>query len=150
MDLKKDSRRPLRFTASTLALLSSISLSGACLADIVIIGSPDTPQLNKKTAKLLYMKKINAFPNGLAATPLDLPDHSELKWRFYKRVLGKKPAQVNSYWSRALFTGAGEPPETLESIDALKKRIQSGSGLIGYLDARDVDPSMNVIFKISE
>jgi len=119
-------------------------------AEIVVIGSKDVAPVDKRAVKLLYMKKVKSFPNGIDALPLDLPDENELKWRFYKTVVGKKPSQVNSYWSRALFTGVGEPPEVVQSLAEIKSRIKSGQGIIAYVDANDLEPSMNVVFRIKE
>ena len=79
--------------------------------------------------------------------PLDLPDNNPLKWRFYKTVIGKKPSQLNSYWSRALFTGSGVPPRVIATQAGLVHAVQSGSGLIGYIDADQVKPDMNIIYR---
>ncbi len=133
-----------------LFVYSLISFSSLSQADIVLIGSSDVPKLDKRSAKMVFMKKVTSFSNGVKAQPLDLPDDNDVKWKFYKSVVGKKPAQVNSYWSRALFTGAGEPPEEVGSEGEMISRINAGSGIIGYVDERYVTSDMNVLYRVSD
>lgn len=133
-----------------LVFMAATYLGVTAQADIVVLGSPDVPSLDKRAVKQIFLKKSKSYGNGLAATPYDLPDENDIKWRFYKSVMGKKPAQLNSYWSRALFTGSGEPPQVLNSEKNMIKKINSGSGLIGYIDAKHVEPGMNVLYRVSE
>ncbi len=119
-------------------------------ADIVVVGSPGMPSLDKRAIKRIFLKKTASYGDGITVTPFDLPDENDVKWRFYKSVMGKKPAQLNSYWSRVLFTGSGEPPQVLNSEQSLINKVNTGSGLIGYIDAANVKPGMNILYRVSE
>ena len=131
-------------------LLAFASFNAAVTADIAVIASPDVPSVDKASLKKIFLKKTGSYANGLAAFPCDLPDENPLKWRFYRSVIDKEPAQINSFWSRALFTGAAEPPREYRTELSLIKTIQAGSGLIGYIDVKQVKADMNVVYIQSE
>jgi hypothetical protein len=127
-------------------LLAFATFNATVTADIAVIASPDVPVIDKTGLKKIFLKKSRAFSNGLSAIPCDLPDENPLKWRFYESVIDKKPAQINSYWSRALFTSSAEPPRVYKTESSLINTIQSGSGLIGYIDVKQVKPDMNIVY----
>ena len=126
-----------------------MALSGSSLADIVVVGGIDIPTLSKQQAKQIFLKKINVLPNGTRVIPIDLTDSHSIKWDFYKSVAGKKPAQLHSYWSRALFSGGGKPPEQVASAAELKRRLLNDSGVIGYIDEKDIGLDMKVLLRIT-
>lgn len=126
-----------------------LSLSNFGYSDIVVVGNINTPQLSKKLAKQIFLKKIDVLPNGVTATPIDLTDNNDVKWDFYQKIAGKKPAQIHSYWSRAVFSGRGNPPEQVNSVAELKRRLSNDTGAIGYIDEKDVSADMKVLLRIS-
>lgn len=126
----------------------ALMLSGTASADIVVVGSKDMPQITEKLAKKIFLKKIAKLPNGMEVTPLDLAGDEDTKWTFYKKVVKKKPSQVHAYWSRALFSGLGNPPDQVSDVSELKERLNE-PGVIGYIHADQLDSGMNVLLRIS-
>ena len=126
-----------------------LSLNGMGYCDIVVVGNQDAPELSKSMAKQIFLKKIDVLPNGITVTPIDLSDNNEIKWDFYQKVAGKKPAQIHSYWSRAVFSGKGNPPEQVDSVAELKRMIAKNRGVIGYIDEKDVSPDMKILLRIA-
>lgn len=132
-----------------LCLCLFLSFSNLSNSDIVIVGNLNAPELSKKLAKQIFLKKIDVLPNGVTATPIDLTDNNDVKWNFYQKIAGKKPAQIHSYWSRAVFSGRGSPPDQVHSVAELKRRLSKDTGAIGYIDEKDVSADMKVLLRIS-
>ena len=130
-------------------LAACLVATANCNADIVVVGGSDAPELSPTAAKQIFLKKTNTLPNGVAATPIDLSDSNEVKWAFYKQITGKDAAQIYSYWSRAVFTGAGSPPDQVNTAQELKRRLSKDSGVIGYIDEKDLQPGMKVLLRIA-
>ena len=131
------------------SLLVAILFSCFSFSDVVVVGNPDTPELSKDLARQIFLKKKDLLPNGITAVPIDLTDRHFVKWDFYKQLVGKQPAQMHSYWSRALFNGVGSPPQQVSSAAELQEKLSKIPGAIGYIDEKDVGPKMKVLLRIS-
>ena len=66
----------------------------------------------------LFLGKTSAFPGGASAIPIDPPKGPE-RDAFYLKTTGKQPSQLKAYWSKQIFTGAGQPPKEAESAQEL-------------------------------
>ncbi|NOH79453.1 hypothetical protein F0231_06825 [Vibrio sp. RE86] len=130
----------------TTALGLLLSFNAA--AGVVIIGSPTLPDgLSVADAKKAYLGKKTKF-NGGQVTVLELSDQNSEKADFHQAVTKKSLAQLESYWSKKLFTGKGTPPESVNSPEQLKAKVASGSNVIGYIDESLVDGSVKVLVKL--
>lgn len=132
----------------TLFLLIGASASAFSVADIVVVGSSGLPELSAKEARQIFLKRSHTFRDGTPAIPIDLSDNYNIKWQFYEKVVGKERSQVYAYWTRA-SVGAKKTtqPEQVETVDDLKKHLKK-TGAIGYIDAKYVEPGMNVLLTI--
>jgi hypothetical protein len=45
-----------------------------------------------------------------------------------------------------VFTGRGRPPQQVRDSAAMKELLAANPGAIGYIDTRDVDESVRVLF----
>lgn len=99
--------------SSVLILSGCLTLiSGVATAETVIIVSSKNPNtaLTTDQAEKLFLGKINAFPDGSTAIPMDLPKGAE-RDAFYSKLTGKNSNQLKAYWSKLVFTGSGPPPQ---------------------------------------
>ncbi|NZA27948.1 phosphate ABC transporter substrate-binding protein [Luteimonas sp. SJ-92] len=69
-----------------------------------------------------------------------------LRDSFDKDVLGRAGAELTSYWSRLVFTGKAKAPEEVANDAAVKAKVASTPGAIGYIDDASVDGSVKVLF----
>jgi ABC-type phosphate transport system substrate-binding protein len=117
-------------------------------ADVVaIVSSRSTiTALSKAQAADIFFGKVSRFPDGTAVVPIDLAEGSAERNDFYQTLVGKSPAQVKAFWSKIIFTGRGQPPKTVASGAEMKKRVAADPGAIGYIDSKQVDASVRVLF----
>jgi hypothetical protein len=136
-------KNPIKLTF----FIAALAISAQSMADIVVVGSKGLPELSAQEARQIFLKRTVTFANGTPAIPIDLADSIEIKWDFYNKVVGKEKSEVYNYWMRALYNSIGEQPEQVSTVADLKKRLQQ-SGVVGYIDAKDVEPDMNVLLRI--
>ncbi|RTZ15736.1 hypothetical protein EJ063_11725 [Vibrio aquaticus] len=130
----------------TAAVGLLISFNAA--AGLVVIGSPSLPDgLTASDAKKAYLGKKTGY-NGGNLTVLELADSNAEKAEFHQAVTKKSLAQLESYWSKKLFTGKGTPPPASDTPAQLKAKIASSSNAIGYIDESQVDGSVKVLLKL--
>ena len=136
----------LLIALAALLLLASVE-SGARAEDVVAVVSAKSPVTSLTPAQVadIFLGKTSRFPDGTQATPIDQPEDSAVRDRFYTQVTGKSQAQVKAYWSKIIFTGRGQPPVQAANGVEVKKMIAQNPAAIGYIDAALVDESVRVV-----
>lgn len=121
-------------------------------ADLYVVVHAGNPvrSLSHKELVDLYMGRSRVFPQGEPALPFDLSRDSVLRERFYRGLTGMSLAQVNSYWSRLMFTGQTLPPPALQSEAELLSTVRRNVNAIGYLGTEPVDRGLKVVLVIRE
>lgn len=139
-------RRTMKLRSLGLALVAMLSV-GAANAELAIIAHPDTKAagISKDELANLYLDKAKSLPDGTSADPVDQPEGSAARAKFYEQVTGKSERQIKSYWSKRMFTGKGRPPQTLSGDDAVKAYVAKTPGAIGYIDGQSVDGSVKIL-----
>lgn len=122
-----------------------LCLSFTAFADVsVIINKSNTNKLDKEEIVKIFLGKSQAFPDGNTVIPVNLTS-SETRSEFDSNILGRSSSQINAYWSKAIFTGAGNPPKEVTSESELLKLVANNPNVIGYVDSNLVDDSVKVI-----
>lgn len=138
-------RRSMRL--SWLSLLAAILVQPLSAA-VVLVGNPAiTDSLSVAQASALYLGKLNKLPNGTQVTLYELESGNPLRDEFHAKVTGKNEAQLQSYWSRLVFTGKATPPAKLANAELMKQTLAGQANAIGYLDESQVDASVKVLLK---
>ena len=126
----------LRRQASTLLLATLLGVaSSAARADfyIVVPASSNVKAMSQKEVLDVFMGRTRAFADGGFALPFDLPRDAPLRSAFYLALTGMGPAQINSYWSRLMFSGQTMPPQPLPSEAAMADLVRRNPSALGYL-----------------
>lgn len=124
-----------------LVLFSSVSF-----ADVVVVVHPQNNQAFDKTSiSRLFLGKDKTFANKHIVILIAQSDKSSTTQEFNSKVLGKNAKQLQSHWSRLVFTGKGVPPnEVASDIDVINV-IKQNPNAIGYIDAAKVSPDVKVV-----
>jgi len=119
-------------------------------AEIVVIVNPESKVLNLNSdyAKMIFMKKIKALPNGEVLIPLDQNSETDIYNTFYKSVANKSKSRMNQYWAKRVFTGKGEAPEELGSDEEVIRRVMNSLDAVGYINAESLVDGVKVVYTI--
>jgi len=139
-----------RFLLAVLAIgwmALAWSPHAAAADDVVAVVSAKSPitSLNSGQVADIFLGKTSRFPDGTLAVPIDLPEESPVRERFYAEYTGKSPAQVKAHWSKIIFTGRGQPPRQVGSGAEAKKVLSENPNAIAYIDSKLVDGSVRVL-----
>ena len=134
--------------AASVTLVLSPGL-GAVSADVVPVVSSRNPTtgLTKNQLMDIFMGRRTRFPDGSSAVPIDQSEGSAARDAFYARFADMSPAQLKAFWSKAIFTGRGEPPKTVATSLEAKKALIADPSAIGYVDRSLVDSSLRVVLE---
>lgn len=143
-------RHSMRRMGSILAGVALTLCTSVCEAQLVVIVSAKSSvaALSENEVADIYLGRTSRLPDGGQVLPLDLADDAANRTTFYRIVCGKSPAQLRAYWSKLVFTGAGQPPREVADAEAMKKRVASGTNVIGYIDSSQLDPSVKAVLAL--
>ena len=126
--------------------LALSALSFPCLAGSVVVAADSSAgALDAEAAKRVFLGR-EATLGGKPVVVL-YQKAGATKQAFEAKVLGRSGADLAGYWSKLIFTGKAKAPEELSSDAAVKAKVASTPGAIGYIDDASVDGTVKVLFK---
>ena len=87
----------------------------------------------------IFLGKQGAFADGIPVKPLNYNSDLPAKIDFFERVLKKQDAQYKAHWAKLVFTGAGTPPDELDSEMQVVEEVKNNPSAIGFVSAGNID-----------
>lgn len=121
--------------AGLTALLSFVltSLVQAEKLHVVVHPGVDISQLSRSQVVNIFMGRNQKLSNKQLAMPLDIANHQAIKAAFYRRLIDRDLAEVNSYWVRVMFSGEASRPRQVDSFRAVRRLLKEDIGAIAYV-----------------
>lgn len=129
----------------TVLLACILAMTTAPLmAEVVVIVNEKNPNISisKTDLNRLFLGKVKTFSDGSRATILYQSVSNPSRSAFDLKFLGKNVGQMNSYWSRQMFSGNGVPPQELVSDLSVLEMVSKDKSLIGYIDDSALNESV--------
>ena len=139
--------RALRLFAIAL-LLAPASVPVSADIAVIVNTSNSVRQLSTNQLADLYLGRTRVFPDGEYALVLDLGKDIPLRERFMNALTGMNARQVNSYWSRMMFTGQVLPPQQLPDEKTVLNTVKRNPGAIGYVSSQMSDPAVRTVLTL--
>ena len=139
----------MRPILKSLWLLATL-VGTAAHADLHLVVNATSPlkTMSSKEAVDLYMGRTRTLAGGDYVLLFDLPRDNATRAAFYLQLTGMAPAQVNSYWSRLMFTGQTLPPQPLPSEAAVIDMVKRNPSAMGYVSSEPTDRSVRVVLTL--
>lgn len=117
-------------------------------ADIFVIAHKDSVinALTLTELKELYLGN-RKFVDKVRVLPLDQAYNEPTRQLFYSQVIKIDQSQLISHWSKLIFTGKGQSPESLLSDQSILDFVSSNPSTIGYIKKEAIDNSVKVIYQ---
>lgn len=95
--------------------------------------------------KRLYFGKISSLPNGRKVTVLVYADDDEQFQQFTRQHLRRTSQQLRSFWAKQLFTGRGNMPIHVNSLEEMLSLVASSEEYVGYIPIEALQESVRVL-----
>lgn len=139
-------RRTLRTLLFFVALLAARSASAELV--VVVDAQLGIDRLSHNEVVNIFLGRWRKFPNGITALPADQPVAGGQREAFYRKLVDKDLSAINAYWSRLYFSGKTNPPVDIATPTAVLEHILGKPGAIAYIDSKEVDARMKVVFAL--
>lgn len=137
-------RNILRALLASGCSLAGLHTARANDAAVLVIGHAGMPRLDAATLQRLYTGRAVEVA-GIPVTVVNAPAGSALRQRFLAQVLQQDDDQYRAYWTVRRHVGKGVPPRELASAAEVIAFVQATPGAVGYIDAADLRPGLNVV-----
>lgn len=94
-----------------------------------------------------YLRDLMSWPDDQTIVLFDLKPRSETKKIFYE-YLGKSSSRIKSIWLKKMLSGEGEPPEAVESEEAMVQKVAETPGALGFVRRKFVDTAVKIVMVI--
>ncbi len=126
---------------STLAIAETSSDFNSPVAAVINADNQQTA-ISRNGLSAIFKMRLLQWNDGTPVTVFVLADDNPLHRQFCKQVLHVFPHQMQRIWYKAVFSGSGQTPVTLKSVEEMKKKIATTPGAIGYLRVNDLDDAI--------
>jgi ABC-type phosphate transport system substrate-binding protein len=135
-----------------LTIVLALIVPWHAFADVFVVVNAANPvrSMTSEEVAALYLARSRAFPSGEFALVFDQPRDSPLRQQFFKLVAHMAIGQVNTYWSRLMFSGQEMPPQPLPNEQAVIDIVRRNPGAIGYVSTAPKDPGLHIVLQIKE
>jgi len=116
--------------------------------DYVVICNNNMEDLSISQVKAIFLKKLT-FVNDIEVVPINLDARDPLRLKFEQEVLHLSFQRLKIYWTKEHYMGH-RPPVSMKSQESIKAFVKNVDGAIGYIDAKNFDDDLKVIYKWSE
>ncbi|BBM65267.1 hypothetical protein VA249_19130 [Vibrio alfacsensis] len=130
-------------TVFTASLLSFNAMAGM----VVVGNAAGVDSLSQSDVQKLFLGKSTKLSNGSSARIVELTDGAAGRVAFHEVATGRSEAQVQSAWSRLVFTGKAEAPIQVADYSAVISTVASNPNAIGYVDDASVTGDVKVLYK---
>lgn len=136
-----------RYSAHILAffLLLANSLPTGHAVEVVVNRSVPEVSLKLPTAWAVFSMRLRTWSDGTPTSVFVLRDNNSLHAEFTKQILDTFPYQLRRAWDRVVFSGTGQAPTEVNSVDEMYERIISTPGSVGYLPDNRVDNHLRIL-----
>ena len=135
-----------------LVIILALLAPWPAFADIVVIVNAANPvqKMTSDEVAALYLARSRTFSTGEFVLVFDQPRDSALRQQFFKLVANMAIGQVNTYWSRLMFSGQEMPPQVLPNEQAVIDIVRRNLGAIGYVSTPPKEASVRAVLQIKE
>jgi hypothetical protein len=116
---------------------------------VVVARASTVTSVSMDDLREIYLRRRRVWPDGSAIVAINLPPENPARLRFSRRVLGRTPAELLSYWNARYFEGI-TPPLVLHSPAAVRAYVAQQPGAIGYVPRSEVGNDLRVLLELRD
>ena len=137
-----------RLVILLLFALTPLAVGAQSLVVVVNPGS-GVESLSRNDVINIFLGGFRQFPSGIPALPIDLPQGHPAREEFYRLLVGKNPSEINTYWSRLIFSGKTRPPIQAGRVEDAQSMVLGSAGAITYMERSKAGGRVKIVFELT-
>ena len=130
----------IRAFFATLVLAATLGAANAFAEELVVITHTPHAHIAQSTLRAIFAMRLRQWSDDdTPITVFVLRSSDPIHAVFCKRTLEIFPYQLQRVWDRLVYSGTGQAPIEVTSIEEMKQRVSSTIGAIGYITTDRLD-----------
>lgn len=139
-------RLSLLFLVSALFSAQGLAASPEEHQVVAIISPSYNPgPVSRNLLRAIFVMRLAKWNDGTPIKVYVFDDSSPTHESFSKEILQFFPRQLRQAWDRQVFSGLGQYPQQVESVQEMLDKIQSTPGSIGYITKDEVNENVRIL-----
>ncbi len=112
-----------------------------------VVAHPEVRQQNisRNVLRAIFGMRLRKWPDGMPIKVFVLRDDAPFHVAFSKEILHVFPHQLRRAWDRLVYSGTGQSPFEVTSVEEMREKIRNVPGAIGYLPSIKRDKHVNIL-----
>jgi len=132
----------------SISIFVTLLLSNTFANEYVVVSNKRMKEISKTQLKAIFLKKLTIIDDK-KIIPINLEPKDKLRVNFEKRVLKMNFGRLKSYWTKQHYLGH-RPPLSMKSQESIIAFIKRVDGAIGYIERKNLDEDLKIIYKWEE
>lgn len=133
------------YAVSVSLLCAGIEAQADNHFEIVTYPGISEKTLSVNSLRSIFSMRLKTWPDGTKIRVFVLPDEDDLHKTLSKERLNVFPYQLRSQWDRLVYSGTGQAPTKVNSVEEMLAKVANTPGAIGYLWRTDINENVNVL-----
>lgn len=101
-------------------------------AENILVNTGITQVISTSELRSIFSMRRRTWKDGTPIRVFVLPDQHPVHKSFCKNILGIFPHRLRKSWDRLVFTGIGQAPTEVNSLQEMNEMVMKTPGAIGY------------------
>lgn len=128
-----------------VTILFFIMVSNCPGVEIIVNASVPDRSYTVQELRSIFAMQRPIWSNGGKIQVFVLADDNPLHREFTKTKLNMFPHQFRRIWDRLLFSGTGQPPRQVDSLEEMIEKISTVPNSIGYAGAAPANKNIRIL-----
>ena len=122
-----------------------IFYSSSLEMEIIVNHSVPETKYTVNDLRSIFAMQYQIWPNGKKIHVFVLSDDDPIHRKFTKTKLNMFPHQFRRIWDRLIFSGTGQGPRQVVSMEEMIKKIMTTPNSIGYADYEPINNKIRIL-----
>ncbi len=106
-------------------------------AEFVLVANPSVKAtaVRRSDVSRFFLREATEWADGAKVKPVDQVRTAAVRQEFTQKVLRRSLGEVESFWTKAIFSGRAVPPPQKKNDGEVLAYVRETPGAIGYVDA---------------
>jgi ABC-type phosphate transport system substrate-binding protein len=105
----------------------------------------DPGDVSRNTLRAIFLMRYAKWDDGTPVKVYVFSDTDPNHETFTKEILRFLPRQLRQAWDRQVFSGLGQYPEQVVSVQEMLRKVKSTPGSVGYLSMQEVTKDVRIL-----
>ncbi len=135
----------MKFISVIMCLIFSGIAEASSSIQIITHSENKQQTVSHQGLKAIFSMRWRTWEDGTPIHVFVLSDNNKLHVNFTKKYIGVFPHQLRKAWDRLVFSGTGQAPIQVGSLEEMLNKIHNTPGSIGYITTEKINESVKTI-----